>query len=137
MRYSKWYNQVHVWRSQLAGTFSDIISFRPNRLYLLGTIVLQAVSWWLASYIYRHLSSTLLVLHYNVDFGIDWVGDPKLVFYLPLFGILAAIIALIWLLLLGSGKHFRLQAHYLLGGTFLANLGWLAALVLVYLINFR
>ncbi len=137
MWYSKWYNKVHSWRSQLAGTFSDIIGFRPNRLYLLAIVIFQAVSWWLAVYIYRHLSSNLLVLHYNVDFGIDWVGDPKLVFYFSAFGILAALIAIIWLLALGSGKNFRLQSHYLLGGTTMANLGWLAALVLIYLINFR
>jgi len=137
MLYSKLYERFYSLRIKIANTTSEFFSFYPNRLYLIAAVFVQAVAWWLAYYIFKNLTSDLLVLHYNVDFGIDWIGDPNLVFYLPLIGLLFLLLSVIALLIFGPGRHFRIQAHYLMAGMVLANLGILASLVLVYVINFR
>lgn len=137
MLYSKLYERFYSFRTKIANITGEFFSFRPNRIYLALIVVIQSFSWWLTSYIYRHLSSDLLVLHYNVDFGIDWIGDRGLIFYFPLISLAFLLISLIMLAVFGPGKNFRIQSHYLLSGVILANLGILVALILIYTTNFR
>lgn len=137
MLYSKLYERFYSFRIKIANATGEFFSFHPNRLYLGVAVVIQAASWWLASYIYKNLAGDLLVLHYNVDFGIDWIGDQNLIFYFPAVGLAFLILSMILLFVFGPGKNFRIQSHYLMGGMILGNLGMLTALVLVYIINFR
>ncbi len=137
MLYSKLYERFYSLRIKIANTTGEFFSFHPNRLYLGAAAIAQGASWWLASYIYRNLAGDLLVLHYNVDFGIDWIGDQNLIFYFPLIGLSFLLVSIILLFIFGPGRNFRIQSHYLMGGMILGNLGMLAALTLVYIINFR
>jgi hypothetical protein len=137
MLYTKLYERIYSLRLKITAASGEFFGFWPNRIYLGVTIVLQAVSWWLSYFVFKNLSSDLLVLHYNVDFGIDWVGDKNLIFYFPLLGLLFFILSVAMLYVFGPGRHFRFQSHYLMLGNVLANLGMLTALLLIYLINFR
>jgi hypothetical protein len=137
MLYSKLYERFYSFRTKIANITGEFFSFRPNRVYLAIIIIIQAVSWWFTSYLYKHLSGDLLVLHYNVDFGIDWIGDRGLIFYFPLIGLSFLLISLIMLGVFGPGKNFRAQSHYLLSGVVMSNLGILVALILIYSTNFR
>jgi len=137
MSYSQFYGRLQNWRLQAAGTLKDLFGLISNRLYLLAILIIQGASWWLASYIFRVIAGNVLILHYNVDFGIDLIGTPNLIFYFPLLGALLLLLSLVALIILGSGRNFKIQSHFLLSGTLLSNLGILSALVLIYLINFR
>lgn len=137
MLYSKLYERFYSLRIKIANTAGEFFSFHPNRLYLIGAVVIQAISWWLSYYIYKNLVGGLLVLHYNVDFGIDWIGDPGSVFYFPLVSLAFLLVSIILLFIFGPGRNFRIQSHYLMSGVILGNLGMLVALLLVYIINFR
>lgn len=137
MLYSKFYERFYSLRLKIANTFGDFFGFWPNLVYLFIIFLVQIASWWLAYYIFKNLTGNLLVLHYNVDFGIDWIGDLNLIFYFPFIGFLFLLFSMVLLFVLGVGRHFRFQSHYLMGGAVLANLGMLTALILVYIINFR
>ncbi len=137
MLYSKLYERFYSFRFKIAKTTGEFFSFRANRLYLAGALIIQIISWWLSYYIYKNLAGELLVLHYNVDFGIDWIGDQNLIFYFPTLSLIFLILSIILLFIFGPGKNFRVQSHYLMGGMVLGNLGMLTALLLVYIINFR
>lgn len=137
MLYSKLYERFYSFRIKIANITGEFFSFHPNRLYLAGVAIVQAASWWLSYYIYKNLTGDLLVLHYNVDFGIDWVGDQNLIFYFPTIGLAFLLLSIVLLFIFGPGRNFRIQSHYLMAGMLLANLGMLTSLILVYVINFR
>jgi len=137
MLYSKLYERFYSLRIKIANITGEFFSFHPNRWYLGGTVLIQAASWWLSSFIFKNLTGDSLVLHYNVDFGIDWIGDPSTIFYFPAIGLLFLVLSIILLFVFGPGRHFRIESHYLMAGMVLANLGMLSSLVLVYIINFR
>lgn len=137
MLYSKFYERFYSLRVKISNITGEFFSFHTNRLYLVAALLAQTASWWLSYYIYNNLTGNLLVLHYNVNFGIDWIGDKNIIFYLPMVGISFAVISIILLFILGPGRHFRAYSHYLMSGMVLANLGMLISLVLIYLINFR
>ena len=137
MLYSKLYERLYSGRVKIAKMTGEFFSFRPNRIYLIITALIQGFAWWLAYYIFKNLTGDLLVLHYNVDFGIDWVGDLNSIFYFPAIGLAFLLLSIIMLFIFGPGRHFRAQSHYLMGGAVLANVGMLAALLLIYMINFK
>ena len=137
MLYSKLYERFYSLRVKIANSAGEFFSFFPNRLYLIAAVIIQAASWWLAYYIFKNLTGDLLVLHYNVDFGIDWVGDLNNIFYFPLVGLAFLLLSIILLFIFGPGRHFRAQSHFLMIGMVLGNLGMLVSLLLVYIINFR
>jgi hypothetical protein len=137
MLYSKLYERFYSLRIKIANITGEFFSFHPNRLYLIAITLVQAASWWLSYYVYKNLTGDLLVLHYNVDFGIDWVGDQNLIFYFPMIGLIFLFLSIILLFIFGPGRHFRIQSHYLMASAVLANLGMLASIILVYIINFR
>ena len=137
MSYSQFYGRLQNWRSQTAGTLKDLFDLGANRLYLLAILIIQAASWWLASHIYQEIAGSLLILHYNIDFGIDQIGAPNLIFNFPLLGAILLLLTLIFLVILGSGRHFKIQSHFLMGAATVSNLGILATLILIYLMNFR
>jgi hypothetical protein len=137
MLYSKLYERFYSLRVKIANSTGEFFSFFPNRLYLITAVIIQAASWWLAYYIFKNLTGDLLVLHYNVDFGIDWVGDLNNIFYFPLVGLAFLLLSIILLFIFGPGRHFRAQSHYLMIGMVLGNMGMFVSLLLVYIINFR
>lgn len=137
MLYSKLYERFYSFRLKIATASGEFFGFWPNRIYLAVIFLLQIISWWLSYHIFRNLTGDLLVLHYNVDFGINWVSDLNLIFYFPGLGLLFLLVSIILLFIFGPGRHFRFNSHLLMAGAVLSNLGMLTALILIYIINFR
>lgn len=137
MIYFKIYDFFTGLKRRVALSGSELVGSWANRFYLLSLALLQGVAWWSAHFIYKNLVGGLLVLHYNIDFGIDWVGDPTNIFYFPDLGLLFALISIIFLLFSAPGWHFRFQAQLALAGAVFLNLMVIIALGSVYLINFR
>ena len=137
MMYSKLYERFYSWLGDLASSFGEFFAYLPNRLNLGISVLLQAISWYLSYFIYKNLTGTLLVLHYNVDFGINWIGDSYKIFYFPLISLSILLISLLTLLIFGPSKHFRFQSNVIMISVIMSNLGILAALLLIYAINFK
>ena len=130
MIYSNFYARFYAFRQEVALAFATLWRFNSSRFYFGLAVIIQASAWLQAAYIYRHLSGDLLVIHYNIDFGIDLVGAPWRIFLYPAYGL--AVFALNWIIAsaLYRRQHFRLFANVF---SLLTGL----ALMFVYLINFR
>lgn len=137
MAYSNLYARFYAFRQDIRASFAALWRFTPSRYYFGHAIILQVISWLQALFIYRNLSGELLVLHYNIDFGIDLVGAPWRIFIYPLYGL--GVFALNWLLAISlhQRKNFRLFANLLLTAAIIFSLFVSLALMFVYLINFR
>ena len=99
--------------------------------------LVQALAWWQAVAIFRDLTGNLLVLHYNVDFGIDFVGNPTQIFWYPLYGLGIFIINLLLAAALHQHQDWRIFDHLLFSAALVFGLFLNAALLFVYLINFK
>lgn len=137
MSYSRLYNHFFNFRQNAANSLSSLWRFRLSRLYLLLIIFWQIIAWFQAQFIFKNLSSNLLVLHYNVDYGTDLIGDPSRIFIYPLGGLLALLFNLVICLLFYRHKDFKLFVNLLLGGLALFGIFLNLALLSIYLINFR
>jgi len=137
MVYSNFYARFHAARQKVGVVFRAVGNLRSTRWYLAAISVLQLLAWLQAFYIYRNLAGALLVRHYNVDLGIDLVGDASQIFYYPLFAL--GIFALNFVIAAQSREHrnFKIFTQLLLAAALVFTLLINVTLFFVYLINFR
>ena len=111
------------------------------KIYVTGVIILVSLNWYFAYFINSKVSQDLVVLHYNVDFGINLIGDVSRIYIIPAIGLFIFFINS-GLAIIVNRQRFdntnttRLLTHFILGGALLANLFLLISLAFVYLINF-
>lgn len=137
MAYSNLYVKFYSFRQEMRAAFAALWRLSSSRFYLLAIVLLQAVSWFQSIFIYKHLSGDLLVLHYNIDFGIDLVGAPWRIFLYPLYGLGIFVLNWVAAAVLHRRQYFRLFANLLLTAAALFSLFVSLALMFIYLINFR
>lgn len=130
--YSRWY----VWRRALGSFLGFYWRYRPNRLYLLSAFIVQIALWFFAYQIFVAVGQDLFVAHYNVDFGIDSIGDGRRVFSAPLLALAVIVLNFLLTAIFARRKHFHFLSHAF--GLLTIFTQVLAALVLMslYLINF-
>jgi hypothetical protein len=137
MAYLNLYVRFYSFRQEAGAALRALWHLSSSRFYLVAIVLIQALNWFQAIFIYRHLSGELLVLHYNIDFGIDLVGAPWRIFLYPLCSL--GIFLLNWLAAasLHHQSQFRLFANLLLSAAIIFATFVSLALMFVYLINFR
>jgi hypothetical protein len=133
---SKFYEFFYSFRQKFSEGASYLLSFLFVRLYFIILLGLNLLIWISVYLINSGVSQDLIVLHYNVDFGVDLIGGVKRLFIIPILSLIVILINEILLFAFYRRKDFKFLAHLLLGGSLLVNLFLLIALGAIYLINF-
>ena len=134
----QWLNKIiGAWSAHHSSLKSSWLSFwntKSVKIHLLLSGSLNLIIWLLAALIFYRASQALLIIHYNILFGIDWVSDKSTVFWLPGAGLIVLIIntVLSWRV----GNRDNLSKHLLLGGAVVTNLFLLLAIATVWSINY-
>lgn len=122
---------------ELLDFFVDLFSYLASVLYFSG-IVLTNLLTWLTVYQIHKIStqSEEIALHYNVDFGINYIGSVNNIFIIPLAGLLVLFfnLFLLWVV----KKNFldkRFNRHLILAATLVANIFLLIGAVTLYYVN--
>ncbi len=137
MSYSNFYARFYNLRKKSFEALSFVLSFFPSRVYLIVILGLQLLAWFQAFFIKKSLSGDILILHYNVDFGVDLVGSPSRIFYYSSLGLLVLLINLIFSASLSRRKDAKTFIHLFLGTAVLFNAFLDLALLSIYFVNFR
>ena len=137
MTYSNFYARFYTSLQRLGEIVNSILKFYPAKLYLAAILLLQALIWFQAISINRRLSSDLLILHYNIDFGVNSVGSPEKIFLYPLLGLAVAIINFVFVTFFVRRKESKFMAHLFLGSATFFEVFLSLALLAIFLINFR
>lgn len=128
-------NIIHFGRLNGQEMILNFLSFFYARVYLAVLLGLNLLNWFAAYAINKNVSQNLIVLHYNIDFGVNLIGGAKKIYLIPLLGLI--IILINFILLAVIHRQSKFIVHLLLSGAILANLFLLAGLASLYLINFR
>ena len=116
-----------------------VLSYWYIRIYLIITVLLNAVIWLLSRFITKALGLPQIALHYNIDFGIDLYGDASKIYIIPALGLIIIVInfAIVVYLSRFNPRETRFINHLLLVSSSLVNIILLAAVISVYIVNFR
>lgn len=137
MTYSNIYARAYTFSQRVGEAVGSAFRFYPTRLYLAVILLLQVLAWLQAIIIRRSLSGDFLILHYNINFGVDLVGSPEKIFFYPLAGLLAVIINFVLIFIFARRKESRFITHLFLGSTVIFEIFLSLVLLAVFLINFR
>jgi len=128
-------NYLYLSRGKLVEVVLYLVSFMFVRMYLLFLFALNIINWLLAFYVNNNVSQNLVVLHYNVNLGVNLIGEARDIYIIPTLGL--AFIVINFLLLLNTFRKNKFLIHLLLGFSLLVNLFLIAGTISIYLVNFR
>jgi hypothetical protein len=137
MAYFSVYARFYDGLQKIGRFFAGVFKFTPARLYLAGIFLLQVLAWWQGIIIKRRLAGEWLVLHYNIDFGVDMLGEPRQIFWFPVFGLLLLVFNFLLTAAFSRREGFRVLAHLFFSASLLFNIFLNLALFAIYLFNFQ
>jgi len=101
---------------------------------LIGSLIVNVANWALIAFFNRPVDFPI-ILHYNVYFGVDVIGDWWQVYLMPLIGLLILLVNAILGYLFYQQKE-RIVAHLLMLASFVAQIGISIAVASLLLINY-
>jgi len=134
---SRFNESFYTWRQKFVGDFSYLFKFFFIRLCSILLLGFNLFIWLVVYLINLSVSQDLVVLHYNIDFGVDLIGSVKRLFIVPILSLIVFIVNEALLFAFSRHKDFKFIAYLLFGASLAVNLFLVAALGSIYLINFR
>ncbi len=122
------FEMLRLW---IRGLFND----RIIRILGIVLLVVQVAIWSVAVILVKSIGSALAVLHYNVVFGIDKVGEASLLYLTPLSAFVIMVINFIFASYCLASRQ-RNAALIILGVSIVVHIFTLLALYFSYLANF-
>ena len=135
--WSKILSYHYLAKQRFAAFIFTLTSALYFKIYLGAIFLANILAWSLAVVIRQQSDESTLILHYNVDFGIDYIAEVWHIFLLPLSGLVINSINVILVSILYKYQQEKLIFHLLFAGALIANLTIITALAALYLINFR
>jgi len=124
-------------RKDAKSAFFSVSAFASVKIYLSVSALLNILIWLSARFIKKATGTEQIALHYNVDFGIDYYDDAGKIFIIPVLGLIIVLFNYFVAMLVSQNKDAVMIFHILFASALLVNVVLLAAIVSVYLINFR
>lgn len=122
-------------KNRLSAIAKSLWSFFYIRVYLILAILLNLLNWTIATIVQYRAKVDQVVLHYNVDFGVDLYGETSRLFIISSIGLLIFFVNL--LIAANADKQERFIIHCLLATATIANLLLLIAQLALYSYNLR
>ena len=134
--WSKIYYNSHLLTDKLFYRLAEAFGLLETKICLGLLTLLNLTIWGFTWLFYNQVKGGLIVLHYNTDFGVDLIGEPKNLFIIPMLGLFIGLFNFILLLFFVKNSNFKILAYIILGAAILANIFLSLALGPLYLINF-
>lgn len=98
----------------------------------LSAIAAAFVLTWL---FVERVGESQVIMHYNINFGVDYIASAYNLYYLPVLGSLFYVVNLACAYLFNKTDNFFIHLYMI--GSWLANNLIIATIGSLYLINFR
>jgi Na+-transporting NADH:ubiquinone oxidoreductase subunit NqrD len=103
---------------------------------LISALSVNILDWLLLAFFLRLPKETIVILHYNVYFGVDVTGNVKQTYFLPLIGLILLVINVFL-----AGYFYKLKeriaAYVFLITTLAIQLSLLISVASVIIINYK
>jgi len=133
--FSKTLNYIYIGTAWIKSALKKLLADKLSAVLLAVALFFNILAWVGSYFLNNLIGPDLAVLHYNVVFGIDLVGDAGQLYLTPLLGLVVLIINFLLGALLKDNRD-RLIAMMLLSVALLVNIFCLIALYFSYIINF-
>lgn len=137
LNFENWQDNFYTFRQNSFEKFKYIFGFFYFRFFLIILLGLNIFLWILAWWLSISISQELMILHYNINFGVDLIGGVEQIFIIPALGFIIILINTILASASSRHKDFKFITFILQSTALAVNFFLLLALGSIYLINFR
>lgn len=128
-------SSIKLFFKKLIGShFREILKNRLIFWFFISSILVNIINWGALLIFIKPVDETI-ILHYNVYFGVDMIGNWRQVFLLPSIGLGLLIINVSLASYFYSQKE-RIASHLLMIASLMAQLSLLVASISVIIINY-
>lgn len=128
-------NKIEISKKGIQNFFSFLVKNRLFRNYIILNLTNNIFVWVFTSGINQQVDASQIILHYNISFGVNLIGNVGQLYFLPIFGLMIIITNLLLAYLFQ--KNNKLIAHLLFLGSLVFNSLLILTTFSLYLINFR
>jgi hypothetical protein len=109
--------------------------YNPLVFWLIFASLVVNLANWLALWFFTKAIDSAIILHYNVYFGVDMIGDRKIAFFMPAIGLFLLISNVFFGLFFYHQKE-RVASYILLLAALMIQFSLLIASISVIIINY-
>ncbi|NTU66546.1 MAG: hypothetical protein HGB08_01335 [Candidatus Moranbacteria bacterium] len=107
----------------------------PVAKWLVISGLVANLADWLALRLFLRPVTDTVIIHYNVYFGVDMIGDPDQAYWLPTIGLILFSINFLFSIYFYAKKE-RIATHILLMASLMIQLSLMVAIASVIIINY-
>lgn len=137
MQVEKFLNNLYLFRQNFKNYLLDLFDVLYVKIYLAAMILVNILIWVLSKFITSRIGAEQMALHYNVDFGIDYYGNVANIYIIPILGFFIILVNFFLFAFTAKYKDKIFISHLLFSSAILSNVILLAAVISIYLVNFR
>ncbi len=132
----KIYDRIFLFFSRIKVALKNLFSYLFIKVYFIIAYAINLFLWVAVYFCYSRFNQDIVIFHYNIDFGIDLIGNKNYLFFIPISSLLFIIINQIILSKFLSNNDFKFWSHFLLSFLLLFNIFLIFILFTIYYINF-
>lgn len=135
----KLYNYLFLGLSRIKYLLSNFYSFLFAKIFFILFLVINIFLWGFSFYIFNNISQDRIILHYNVDLGVNLIGNKQEIFLIPILSLAIIILNKIILLFMLNRKnvHFKFASYFSSSFLLLTQIFLFIIILLIYSINFK
>lgn len=132
----KIYDRIFLFFSRIKVALKNLFSYLFIKVYFIIAYAINLFLWVAVYFCYSRFNQDIVIFHYNIDFGIDLIGNKNYLFFIPISSLIFIIINQIILSKFLSNNDFKFWSHFLLSFLLLFNIFLIFILFTIYYINF-
>lgn len=137
MKYSKLSNKWYLFSDRTKNALKAIFAWRHSWIFFFLNLFFVISLFVAAGEMFYNFNEEIIILHYNIDFGFDWIGNRSLIFNTAILGSGLFIVDFIALMLVSKRHDYKFFSFFIWGGLTVCEMFLLAATFSIYLVNFR
>ncbi len=126
-------------KNRIKNQISDLFNLRYLKLFFglnIFSIIVNFLFAYFINYSILPDSRNLTSLHYNVDFGVNLIGDAVNIYILPILGLIFFAVNFLLVLFIFRYKNGHFITCLLMAASWISGIFLLMGLFSIYLINF-
>ena len=132
----KIYDKISLFFGHIKVALKNLFSYFFIKVYFIIAYTINLFLWVAVYFCYSRFSQDIAILHYNIDFGIDLIGNKNYLFFIPISSLFFIIIYQIILSKFLSNNDFKFWSYFLSSFLLLFNIFLIFILFTIYYINF-
>ncbi len=136
---SSFIDKIYLLVRDISDAFEHLWALFYVKIYLLIILLTNILNWSLVYWVVGKISNSyddIIILHYNVDFGVSLIKKVGWFYVIPLLGSIISIINFLLLIFVYNHKDRKFIAHLLFSTTILVNIFLLFGIIAIFLVNY-